>query len=58
VHGAPTTRFTNNARIPPDNNRSEAALRVVAPGRKNYLFVGEKEKDLAATNLALNEGAE
>lgn len=36
----PLTRFLNDARIPPDNNRSEAALRVVALGRKNFLLVG------------------
>ncbi len=34
------TRFIRDTRIPPDNNRSEAALRVVALGRKNFLFVG------------------
>jgi transposase len=28
--------------VPPDNNRSEAALRVVALGRKNFLFVATK----------------
>lgn len=34
------TLFLENARIPVDNNRSEGALRVVALGRKNFLFVG------------------
>jgi hypothetical protein len=36
------TRFLDDEHIPPDNNRSERALRVVALGRKNYLFVGDE----------------
>ena len=43
------TRFVRDTRIPPDNNKSEAALRVVALGRKNFLFVGHEE---AGHNLA------
>lgn len=43
------TRFIRDVRIPPDNNRSEAALRVVALGRKNFLFVGHED---AGQNLA------
>ncbi len=43
------TRFLGNPLIPPDNNRSERALRVVALGRKNFLFVGNAE---TGTNLA------
>jgi transposase len=43
------TRFITNTEIPPDNNRSERALRVVALGRKNFLFAGDKE---AGENLA------
>lgn len=43
------TRFIRDVRIPPDNNRSEAALRVVALGRKNFLFVGHEK---AGHNLA------
>jgi transposase len=43
------TRFLTDPRIPPDNNRSEAALRVAALGRKNFLFVGHEE---AGQNLA------
>jgi transposase len=44
------TRFVTNPEIPPDNNRSERALRVVVLGRKNYLFVGSKDggENLAA----------
>jgi len=41
--------FLTDARIPPDNNESEAALRVIALGRKNYLFVGH---ETAGSNLA------
>lgn len=43
------TRFLRDANIPPDNNRSEAALRVVALGRKNFLFVGHED---AGENIA------
>ena len=43
------TRFLDDARIPPDNNRSESALRIVALGRKNFLFVGNEE---AGANIA------
>lgn len=43
------TRFVKDVRLPPDNNRSEAALRAVALGRKNYLFVGNED---AGNNIA------
>ena len=43
------TRFLTDARIPPDNNRSESALRVVAVGRRNFLFVGHED---AGANIA------
>lgn len=43
------TRYITNTAIPPDNNRSERSLRVVALGRKNFLFAGGKE---AGENLA------
>jgi transposase len=36
-------RFIDNANVPIDNNASESALRVVALGRKNFLFVGDVE---------------
>lgn len=42
------TRFLDDARIPVDNNRSEGALRVVALGRKNFLFIGN---EMAGRNL-------
>lgn len=45
----PLTRFLYVAKLPPDNNRSEAALRRVALGRKNYLFVGHED---AGENIA------
>jgi transposase len=38
------TRFLDDVRIPVDNNASERALRVVALGRKNFLFVGDADK--------------
>ncbi|ATB48573.1 IS66 family transposase [Corallococcus macrosporus] len=43
------TRFVENERLPLDNNRSEAALRKAALGRKNFLFVGH---EVAGENLA------
>ena len=43
------TRFADDATIPLDNNASERALRIVALGRKNYLFVGHEQ---AGENLA------
>lgn len=42
-------QFIENAKLPLDNNASERALRIVALGRKNYLFAGNNE---AAANLA------
>jgi transposase len=36
-------RFLRFASIPPDNNIAEAALRRVALGRKNFLFVGHED---------------
>lgn len=43
------TRFLEKATLPLDNNLSENALRTIALGRKNYLFVGTDE---AGENLA------
>jgi transposase len=43
------TRFLEDARLPPDNNRSESALRIVALGRKNFLHVGHED---AGKNIA------
>jgi transposase len=44
------TVFLNDVRVPVDNNASERALRIVALGRKNFLFVGHAD---AGQNLAL-----
>ncbi len=44
------TRFLDDVRIPPDNNFSERLLRIIALGRKNYLFVGHEH---AGQNLAM-----
>jgi transposase len=44
------TVFLGNPAVPVDNNRSEAALRVVALGRKNWLWVGN---DIAGENMAV-----
>ena len=46
---AAVTRFLGDVRIPVDNNRAEGALRVVALGRKNFLFVGDED---TGANLA------
>ncbi len=43
------TAFLDDVRLPPDNNRSESALRVVALGRKNFLHVGDED---AGANIA------
>jgi transposase len=42
-------RFVHDEQLPLDNNRSEGALRGVALGRKNFLFVGHQA---AGENLA------
>jgi transposase len=47
---AELTVFIDDPTVPPDNNRSEAALRVVALGRKNFLFVGNED---AGDNIAV-----
>ena len=44
------TRFLDDVGIAPENNLSERLLRIVALGRKNYLFVGHKE---AGRNTAM-----
>ncbi len=45
---AELTVFLDGATVPPDNNRSEGALRVVV-GRKNFLFVSNED---AGANIA------
>lgn len=42
-HRAALRRFLDDARLSPDNNAVERALRLVAVGRKNWLFAGSEE---------------
>jgi transposase len=42
--------FLNDVNVPADNNASERALRIVALGRKNFMFVGHED---AGQNLAI-----
>lgn len=44
------TAFLGDAGLPPDNNESERRLRLIALGRKNYLFAGH---NVGAQNLAV-----
>jgi transposase len=44
-------RFLEDGRLKLDNNRSERALRNIAIGRKNYLFVGSDEHAAALVNI-------
>ena len=43
------TRFLEDPALPPDNNESERRLRLIAQGRKTYLFAAN---DAGASNLA------
>jgi len=43
-------KFLSDPKLPLDNNLSENALRIIAVGRKNFLFVGHEE---AGHNLAI-----
>jgi len=53
-HWSALTRFLDDGRIEVDNNTAERALRSVAVGRKNYLFLGsDKGGDRAATLYSL-----
>lgn len=53
------TAFLDDASLPLDNNHSEAALRIVALGRANYLFVGHKKAgENLCTLLTLVRSAE
>ena len=42
--------FLDDVNVPVDNNASERALRIVALGRKNFMFVGHED---AGQNLAI-----
>ena len=44
-------RFLDDGRLRMDNNNSESALRVVATGRKSWLFFGSDDHAEAAANL-------
>lgn len=46
----PLNHYLTDAQIPIDNNLSERQLRVIATGRKNWMFAGH---DDAAQNLAI-----
>jgi transposase len=48
---AALTRYTEAGFLPIDNNASERALRVVALGRKNYLFAGSDRGGKSAAIL-------
>lgn len=44
------SRFLDDPKLPLDNNIAERALRIIALGRKNFLFAGHVE---GAKNLAV-----
>lgn len=44
--------FTTNGALSVDNNRSERALRAMAVGRKNWLFVGSRDGGRTAAIIA------
>jgi len=44
------SQFIGDPKLPLDNNASERALRIIAVGRKNFLFVGHEE---GGHNLAI-----
>jgi hypothetical protein len=50
-HEQALKRFLEDGRLKPDNNASERALRKVAVGRKNWLFVGSDEHAVSTANL-------
>src|SRR5262249_21407628 len=44
-------RFLDNGRLRLENNAAERALRIIAVGRKNWLFFGSDDHANAAGNL-------
>jgi len=50
-HEAALKRFLEDGRLKLDNNHSERALRKVAVGRKNWLFVGSDDHAVSTANL-------
>jgi hypothetical protein len=52
------TRYLDDGNVPIDNNAAENALRPLAVGRKNWLFVGSQQAgERAAVVLSLIESA-
>jgi transposase len=52
------TRYLDDGRVPIDNNAAENAVRPLAVGRKNWLFVGSQQAgERAAVVLSLIESA-
>ena len=52
------TRFLDDGKVPTDNNAAENSVRPVAPGRKNWLFVGSQHAcERAAVVMSLIEPA-
>ena len=45
------TRFVEDPQAGIDNNPAENAIRPIALGRKNWLFIGDREAGQAAANL-------
>ena len=50
-HEAALKRFLEDGKIEIDNNAAERALRVIAVGRKNWLFAGSNEGGKAAADI-------
>lgn len=50
-HWIALTRYPEDGRTKIDNNAAERALRVVAVGRKNWLFAGSENGGAAATTI-------
>jgi transposase len=50
-HEAALKRFLEDGRLKLDNNASERALRRIAVGRKNWLFVGSDDHAVSTGNL-------
>jgi transposase len=50
-HEAALKRFLEDGRLKMDNNASERALRRIAIGRKNWLFVGSDDHAVSTANL-------
>lgn len=50
-HQVALSRFLEDGRLSMDNNHSERALRRIAVGRKNWLFVGSDDHAVSTANL-------